>query len=63
MMLRVSAEVVNPESGTHDLTNVFHFTLKADKPVPEVIPRSYQGNPVPSTVFHSIAIMANVNDV
>jgi len=42
VMLRVSAEVVHPESGTHDLTNVFHFTLRADKPVPEVIPRSYQ---------------------
>jgi len=42
VMLRVSAEVVHPESGAHDLTNVFHFTLKADKPVPEVIPRSYQ---------------------
>ena len=43
VMVRVSAEVVNPETGTHDLTNVFHFTLKTDKLAPEVIPRSYQG--------------------
>ncbi len=43
VMVRVSAEVVHPESGTHDLTNVFHFTLRTDKEAPEVIPRSYQG--------------------
>ena len=45
------AETVHPESETtenlNDLTNVFHFTLKGDEPVPEVIPRSYQGNPPP----------------
>ena len=44
VMVRVSAEVVHPEDGTHDLTNVFHFTLKTDRPAPEVIPRTYQGN-------------------
>lgn len=42
-MVRVSAEVVHPEDGTHDLTNVFHFTLKTDRLAPEVIPRTYQG--------------------
>lgn len=42
-MVRVSAEVVRPEDGTHDLTNVFHFTLKTDRLAPEVIPRTYQG--------------------
>ena len=43
VMVRVSAEVVHPESGQHDLTNVFHFTLKSGEQAPEVIPRSYQG--------------------
>lgn len=43
VMVRVSAEVVHPESGSHDLTNVFHFTFRIEKEVPEVIPRSYQG--------------------
>nr|CAH0100913.1 unnamed protein product [Daphnia galeata] len=42
VMIRVTAEVVQPENGTHDLTNVFHFTLKTDSQVPEVIPRTYQ---------------------
>ncbi|XP_032787008.1 acyl-coenzyme A thioesterase 9, mitochondrial isoform X1 [Daphnia magna] len=42
VMVRVSAEVVQPEDGTHDLTNVFHFTLKTDGMAPEVIPRTYQ---------------------
>ncbi|XP_046645091.1 acyl-coenzyme A thioesterase 9, mitochondrial-like [Daphnia pulicaria] len=42
VMVRVSAEVVQPEDGTHDLTNVFHFTLKTDSLAPEVIPRTYQ---------------------
>lgn len=43
VMVRVSAEVVHPEDGTHDLTNVFHFTLRTDSLAPEVIPRTYQG--------------------
>ena len=43
VMVRVTAEVVQPENGTHDLTNVFHFTLKTDSLAPEVIPRTYQG--------------------
>lgn len=42
VMVRVSAEVVQAETGSHDLTNVFHFTLKTAKVAPEVIPRSYQ---------------------
>ena len=48
VMIRVTAEVVQPENGTHDLTNVFHFTLKTDSQVPEVIPRTYQGK----KIFH-----------
>jgi hypothetical protein len=43
IMIRVSAEVVHPESGERDLTNVFFFTFTTSKPVPEVIPRSYAG--------------------
>jgi acyl-coenzyme A thioesterase 9 len=51
VMVRVSAEVVQPEDGTHDLTNVFHFTLKTDSLAPEVIPRTYQGNKSSSRQF------------
>ena len=55
VMVRVSAEVVQPEDGTHDLTNVFHFTLKTDSLAPEVIPRTYQGkNIIPYLFFFSL---------
>lgn len=38
----VTAEVTDPEAGTTDLTNTFHFTLAAqDKPVPKILPRTY----------------------
>jgi len=40
-MIRVSAEVVHPESCNRDLTNVFFFTFKTHGDAPEVIPRSY----------------------
>lgn len=43
-MIRVSAEVVHPESCNRDLTNVFFFTFKTHGDAPEVIPRSYAGN-------------------
>ena len=54
-MVRVSAEVVQAETGSHDLTNVFHFTLKTAKVAPEVIPRSYQG----ALPFFSLLFSAN----
>lgn len=46
MQIRVHADVVNPEAGTHDTTNIFHFTFKpVDKePVPPVIPMAYHGD-------------------
>ncbi|KAG2205628.1 hypothetical protein INT46_003455 [Mucor plumbeus] len=38
----VTAEVTDPEAGTTDLTNTFHFTLAAqDKPVPKILPKTY----------------------
>jgi len=56
VMVRVSAEVVQAETGSHDLTNVFHFTLKTAKVAPEVIPRSYQGAlPFFSLLFSKLA--------
>ncbi|KAG1708488.1 Acyl-coenzyme A thioesterase 9, mitochondrial [Nymphon striatum] len=43
MQIRVHAYVKNPELGTQDTTNVFHFTFKTvdKKAVPEVIPMAY----------------------
>ncbi|XP_065560986.1 acyl-coenzyme A thioesterase 9, mitochondrial-like isoform X2 [Artemia franciscana] len=42
MVVRVSAEVVNAESGKHDLTNNFYFILEVDREVPKVMPKSYE---------------------
>lgn len=40
---RVHAEVVNPEKGTQETTNTFHFTLRTldNRPVPRVMPKTY----------------------
>ncbi|XP_022085419.1 acyl-coenzyme A thioesterase 9, mitochondrial-like [Acanthaster planci] len=41
MQLRVHAEVVDPKTGERDTTNVFHFTVKSNGPVPPVQPKTY----------------------
>ena len=39
---RVSAEVVNPETGEMSVTNVFHFTfMTKDKTPPLIVPKTY----------------------
>jgi len=39
----VIAEVMNPESGKSDVTNIFHFTFRMDSPPPTLMPHTYQG--------------------
>ncbi|XP_072180264.1 acyl-coenzyme A thioesterase 9, mitochondrial-like [Diadema setosum] len=41
MQIRVHAEVVDPVTGQRDTTNVFHFTIAADRPVMQVWPKTY----------------------
>ncbi|XP_041924482.1 acyl-CoA thioesterase 9, tandem duplicate 1 isoform X3 [Alosa sapidissima] len=41
IQLRVHTEVLDPLTGQHNTTNVFHFTFRVDKEVPAVVPRSY----------------------
>ncbi|XP_041483095.1 acyl-coenzyme A thioesterase 9, mitochondrial-like [Lytechinus variegatus] len=41
MEIRVHAEVVDPRTGDRDTTNVFHFTIVTEKPVPLVWPKTY----------------------
>ncbi|XP_063063447.1 acyl-CoA thioesterase 9, tandem duplicate 1 isoform X2 [Engraulis encrasicolus] len=41
IQLRVHTEVLDPLTGHHNTTNVFHFTFRVDKAVPAVVPRSY----------------------
>ncbi|XP_030625788.1 acyl-coenzyme A thioesterase 9, mitochondrial-like [Chanos chanos] len=41
IQVRVHTEVLDPLTGHHNTTNVFHYTFRADKDVPAVVPRSY----------------------
>eukprot|EP00057_Strongylocentrotus_purpuratus_P029198 XP_011683672.1 PREDICTED: acyl-coenzyme A thioesterase 10, mitochondrial [Strongylocentrotus purpuratus] len=41
MEIRVHSEVVDPRTGEHDTTNVFHFTIVTENPVPLVWPKTY----------------------
>lgn len=41
MEIRVHSEVVDPRTGERDTTNVFHFTIVTENPVPLVWPKTY----------------------
>ena len=43
MEIRVHSEVVDPRTGERDTTNVFHFTIVTENPVPLVWPKTYGG--------------------
>ena len=43
LQLKVHAEVVDPKTGVHETTNVFHYTFCTMAAVPPVIPKSYAG--------------------
>lgn len=43
MLLKVHAEVVNAKMGSHETTNIFHYTFSAKSDVPPIIPKSYAG--------------------
>ena len=54
MQVRVHAEVVDPRTGQRDTTNVFHFTVANDKPVHQVWPKTYGGQPFSTLCFISV---------
>lgn len=41
IQVRVHTEVLDPLTGQHNTTNVFHFTFVSDKDVPMVVPKTY----------------------
>jgi acyl-coenzyme A thioesterase 9 len=41
LQVKVHAEVVDPKTGVHQTTNVFHFTFYNKSDVPQVVPKSY----------------------
>lgn len=40
--VQVTAEVIDPVSGTRDTTNVFHYTFLSDKPLTPIMPHTYE---------------------
>ncbi len=43
MQVQVHAEVVDPNTGLHNTTNVFNFTYYNEQDVPSIVPKSYAG--------------------
>ncbi|XP_059900615.1 acyl-CoA thioesterase 9, tandem duplicate 1 isoform X2 [Gadus macrocephalus] len=41
IQVRVHTEVLDPLTGQHNTTNVFHFTFVSDNDVPMIVPQSY----------------------
>ncbi|XP_078693239.1 acyl-coenzyme A thioesterase 9, mitochondrial-like [Branchiostoma floridae x Branchiostoma belcheri] len=41
LQVRVHAEVVDPKTGEHETTNIFHFSFSSPQPIPKVLPRTY----------------------
>lgn len=42
LQVRVHAEVVNPATGSHETTNIFHYTFTTENvEIPTIMPRSY----------------------
>ncbi|XP_035692584.1 acyl-coenzyme A thioesterase 9, mitochondrial-like [Branchiostoma floridae] len=41
LQVRVHAEVVDPKTGEHETTNIFHFTFSSPLPFPKVLPKTY----------------------
>ena len=50
IQVRVHTEVLDPLTGQHNTTNVFHFTFVSDNDVPMIVPQSYGGEPYMSCV-------------
>lgn len=45
IQVRVHSEVFDPLTQQHNTTNVFHYTFASDCDVPNIIPKTYGGEP------------------
>ena len=57
IQVRVHTEVLDPLTGQHNTTNVFHFTFLSDNNVPMIVPKSYGGEPRMSKVLKGVHII------
>uniref|UniRef100_A0A669DQL3 Acyl-CoA thioesterase 9, tandem duplicate 1 n=1 Tax=Oreochromis niloticus TaxID=8128 RepID=A0A669DQL3_ORENI len=46
IQVRVHSEVFDPLTRQHNTTNIFHFTFTSDRDVPNIMPKTYGGEPV-----------------
>uniref|UniRef100_A0AAX7SD29 HotDog ACOT-type domain-containing protein n=1 Tax=Astatotilapia calliptera TaxID=8154 RepID=A0AAX7SD29_ASTCA len=46
VQVRVHSEVFDPLTRQHNTTNIFHFTFTSDRDVPNIMPKTYGGEPV-----------------
>lgn len=56
IQVRVHSEVFDPLTRQHSTTNIFHFTFASDRDVPNIIPKTYGGEPHTHTHTHPSVI-------